>query len=62
MTNELITKPVACSKKSAPEPKLLTMSMAFFAFFALLCGLIALAAYNLAHTPELWNVITGPTS
>jgi hypothetical protein len=61
MTHELITTAVADSKKSAPETKLLTMSIAFLAF---LCGLIALAAYNLAHHPELWNAITltGPTT
>jgi hypothetical protein len=56
MTNELITTAVADSKKSAPKPKLLIMWIAF------LCGLIALAAYNLAHYPELWNAITVPTT
>ena len=59
MTTELITTAVADAKKSAPETKLLIMSIAFLAF---LCGLIALAANNLAHNPELWNAITAPTS
>jgi uncharacterized protein involved in exopolysaccharide biosynthesis len=62
MTDQLITKAVADSKKSAPDPKLLIVSIAFFAFLAFVCGLIALAAFNLAHNPELWNAITGSTT
>jgi hypothetical protein len=61
MTNELITTAVADSKKSAPEPKPLIVSIAF------LSGLIALAGYNLAHYLELWNAmmwnaVTHPTT
>jgi uncharacterized protein involved in exopolysaccharide biosynthesis len=64
MTIELITTAVADSKKSAPEPKLLIMLIAPLAF---LCGLIALAAYDLVHHPEpwnaiLWNAVTHPTT
>jgi hypothetical protein len=61
MTHELITTAVADSRQSAPEPKLLIISIAFLAF---LCGLIALGAYNLAHYPELWSAITltGPST
>jgi hypothetical protein len=51
MTTELITAAVADSKRSAPEPELLIILV------ALLCALIALAAYYLAHHPELWNAI-----
>jgi hypothetical protein len=53
MTNELTTTAAATAdlKESAPKPKLLIMWIAF------LCGLIVLAAYNLAHAPELWNAI-----
>jgi uncharacterized protein involved in exopolysaccharide biosynthesis len=54
MTIELITTAAAGSKKSAPEPKLLIMLIALLAFLG---GLIALAAYDLAHHPELWNAI-----
>jgi len=50
-TNELIATAVGDAKKSAPKLKLVTMWIAF------LCGLIALAAYSLAHDPELWNAI-----
>jgi hypothetical protein len=60
MTDQLITKAVADSKKSAPEPELLIMSIAFFALLAFVCGLIAFAAYNLAHYPELWNAPDQP--
>lgn len=59
MTNELITTAVADSKKSTPETKLPIMWIGSLAF---LCGLIAEAAYNLAHHPELWDAITGPTT
>jgi hypothetical protein len=65
MTNELIAEVVADSKKAPPEPKLLIRSIAFFGFLALLCGLMALAVYNLTHSvaPELlWNAITVPTN
>ena len=62
MTDQLITTAVADLKKSAPEPKLLIPTIVFFAFVAFLCGLIGLAAYNLAHYPELWNAITGSTT
>jgi len=67
MTNELIITAVADPKKSALEPKLLIVSIAFLAFLAFLCGLIALAAYSSAHYPELWNAmmwnaITHPTT
>ena len=53
MTNELTTTAAAVAdlKETAPKPKLLIMWIAF------LCGLIALAAYSLAHHPELWSVI-----
>jgi hypothetical protein len=53
MINELTTTAAAAAdlKKSAPKTKLLIMWIAF------LCGLIALAACNLAHAPELWNGI-----
>jgi hypothetical protein len=54
MTTELITTAVADSKKSASEPELLIV---LIALFALLCALIALAAYDIAHRPELWNTI-----
>jgi hypothetical protein len=64
MTNELITTLVADSKKSAPVPNLLIIAIALLAF---LCALIALAAYDSAHYPELfkailWNAITQPTT
>jgi hypothetical protein len=65
MTNELITTAaVADSKKSAPVPNLLIIAIALLAFLG---GLIALAAYDLAHYPELfkailWNAITHPTT
>jgi hypothetical protein len=64
MTSELITTAVADSKKSAPVPNLLIIAIALLAF---LCGLIALAAYDSAHYPELfkailWNAITHPTT
>jgi hypothetical protein len=65
MNNELIAEAVADSKKVSPEPKLFIRPIAFFVFLALLCGLIALAAYNLTHSvaPELlWNAITVPTN
>jgi hypothetical protein len=62
MTNQLITTAVADSKKSVSEPNLLIMPVAFLAFFVFVCGLIALAAYNLAGHPELLNAITGPTT
>jgi hypothetical protein len=62
MTNQLITTAGAVSKQSAPESKLLILSIAFLAFFLFVCGLIALAAYSLAHYPELWNTITGATA
>jgi hypothetical protein len=55
MTNELVTTAVADSKKAAPKPRLPIM---WIAFLALLCGLIALAAHNLAVSPEVWNAIT----
>ena len=53
MTNELTTTAAAVAdlKESAPKPKLLIMWIAF------LCGLIALAAYNSADYPKLWNAI-----
>jgi hypothetical protein len=53
MTNELTTTAAAIAdlKESAPKRKLLIMWIAF------LCGLIAVAAYNLAHHQELWSVI-----
>jgi hypothetical protein len=57
MTNELIaTAAAADTENSAPKPKLLIMWIAF------LCGLIALAASNLAHHPELLNAITSTTT
>lgn len=59
MTQELITTAVADSTKSAPKPKLLLMWIALLAF---LSGVIALAADNLAHYPDLWYAITGPTT
>jgi hypothetical protein len=62
MINELITTVVTDSSKSASEPKLVIASMALVAFVTLAGGLIALAAYNLAHYPELWNAITGATT
>jgi hypothetical protein len=62
MTSQLITTAVVDSKKSASEAKLLRLPVAFLAFFLFLCGLIALAAYNLARYPELWNAITGSTT
>ena len=58
MTNELITT-VTDSKESAPGTKLPIMWIALLPFLG---GLIALAAYNLAHYPELWYAITGPTT
>jgi hypothetical protein len=56
MTNELITTAAAVtdSKKSAPKVKLLTMWILII-WIAFLWTLIALAAYSLAHHPELWN-------
>jgi hypothetical protein len=54
MINELIATAVADSKKSAPEPKLLIVLIVYLAF---VCGLITLAAYEIAHHPELWNAI-----
>jgi hypothetical protein len=62
MINELITTAVTDSKRSPQEPKLLIMPIALLAAFVFLCGLIALAAYNLARYPELWNAITGATT
>jgi len=58
MTTKLITTAVGVSKESALEVKLIIISSAFLT----LCGLIALAIYNLAHYPELWNAITLPTT
>jgi hypothetical protein len=58
MTTKLITTAVGDSKESALEAKIIIISSAFLMF----CGLIALATYNLAHYPELWNAITLPTT
>jgi hypothetical protein len=58
MTTKLITTAEGGSKASALEAKLIIISSAFLA----LCGLIALATYNLAQYPELWNAITLPTT
>ena len=57
MTNELITAAIGDSKKPALEAKIIIISSGFLA----VCGLIALATYNLAHYPELWNAITRST-
>jgi hypothetical protein len=62
MTNQLITTAVADSKKPASEPNLLTMPVAFLAFFIFLCVLIALATYSLTHNPELVNAIPFSTT
>jgi len=58
MTNELITTAVADSKKAAPEHSLRKTWIAVLVFLAFLFGLIALAAHNLAVSPEPWNAIT----
>jgi len=55
-TNELIATAAGDAKKSAPKLKLVTMWIVIM-WIAFLCGLIALAAYSLAHDPELWNAI-----
>lgn len=52
MIDELVTTAATAGlKKSAPNPKLLIMWVAF------LSGLITLAAYSLAHHPDLWKAI-----
>jgi hypothetical protein len=51
MTHELSTKAVADSKQTTQ----LTM---WIAFLVLLCGMIALADYNLSHYPAMWSAIT----
>ena len=61
MTNELTTTAAAVAdlKESAPKPKLLIM---WIAFLVLLCGMIALADYNLSHYPAMWSAITASTA
>jgi hypothetical protein len=59
MTTELTTTAVADSKKSDPKIKQLIL---WIAALAVLSGMIALANYNLAHHPELWNAITVSTT
>jgi hypothetical protein len=58
MTTKLITTAEGGSKESALEAMLIIISSAFL----MLGGLIALATYNLARYPELWNAITLSTT